>query len=373
MAPTGTITCAGCRGTIKKKEYLLCSDCNLKYDLLCANIPVSKFKQMTSETKKEWDCPACRSKKPKGDNTNTPIRPAVAAVVSSAVSPTSSPAVPTSPLSVASSPGCTTEQNSPESLKSHNFVTKDSLRDIIREEISSALRKALKEQVTDQLRDINHQITEITDSLSFFNQRFEEFKSTLEAKTLIIDKLELKNKELTKMLDDLSKRLCLVEQHARENNIEINGIPEHKAENLTNVLHQLAKTIDTPLHDTDILQVTRVAKLNRESDRPRTVVARLRSPRQRDVLLAGVQKYNKLHPNDKLSSHHLGIGGNRFPVYVSEHLTPTNKSLHAATRMKAKEMKYQFVWVRNGKIFVRKDESTQALVIRGKDSLELLI
>lgn len=51
----------------------------------------------------------------------------------------------------------------------------------------------------------------------------------------------------------------------------------------------------------------------------------------------------------------------------------TKKSRHAATRIKAREMSYKFVWVRNGRIFVRKTVEDQAIVIKNLDSLNLLI
>ena len=66
------------------------------------------------------------------------------------------------------------------------------------------------------------------------------------------------------------------------------------------------------------------------------------------------------------------MGGPRKSVYVSEHLSPANKSLHAAARLKAKELNYKFTWIRNGRIFVRKDESSEFILIRNTESLKLI-
>lgn len=121
------------------------------------------------------------------------------------------------------------------------------------------------------------------------------------------------------------------------------------------------------------MHVTRVAKLDRDTGRPRTVIAKLRSPRHCDILLAAVQGYNKKNQEHKLSSHHLGLGGTKCPVYVAEHLTPANKSLHAEARRKAKESDYKFVWIRNGRIFARKNETSQALLIRSSESVKLIV
>ncbi|CAB3257525.1 unnamed protein product [Arctia plantaginis] len=194
-------------------------------------------------------------------------------------------------------------------------------------------------------------------------------KKNLEAKDAIIDQLQADNKRLLTDVVDLTSRLTIVEQHMRDSNLEINGIPEHHNENLVNTFIHLTKTIGSPVTDSEILQITRVAKMNQNVDRPRSVIAKLRTPRQRDTILAAVFNYNKKNPQQKLNSSHLGIAGKCSPVYVSEHLSPTNKRLHAETRKLAKQVSYKFVWVRNGRIYVRKDEQSQAIYIRNQDCL----
>lgn len=109
------------------------------------------------------------------------------------------------------------------------------------------------------------------------------------------------------------------------------------------------------LKDEDIVKCTRVAKLNKESKQHRSIVVKFRNIRNRDEFYSAVHRYNKSNPHDKLHTALLGMAGERKSVYVSEHLSPSNKHLHAAARKKAKEVGYQFVWVKNGHIFVRKD------------------
>lgn len=252
------------------------------------------------------------------------------------------------------------------------LVTKESLRSIMQQELGKTIRDTIKETVSDQLSSINERLSAFHNSLTFFNETFEEFKVRLEQKESIITTLQADNDRLKTNVNELTTRLNVVEQHMRENNVEINGIPEHNNENLANTLINLSKTIGSSLNDSDILQITRIAKLNKDNDRPRSVIAKLQSPRQRDTILAAVSNYNKKHPEDKLSSHHLGIAGKRAPVFVTEHLSPANKQLHAATRKLAKETSHKFVWIRNGRIFVRKDVNHDSIYIRNLDTLNRL-
>ncbi|KAL4714120.1 hypothetical protein ACJJTC_008474 [Scirpophaga incertulas] len=93
-------------------------------------------------------------------------------------------------------------------------------------------------------------------------------------------------------------------------------------------------------------------------------------PRARDKILSAVSRYNRAHPNNKLCSSLLGMINDNNAVYVSEHLSPANKSLHAATRMEAKDHNYKFVWVRNGRVFMRKDETSRFIHVGSRGFLD---
>ncbi|KAL4711648.1 hypothetical protein ACJJTC_011356 [Scirpophaga incertulas] len=254
----------------------------------------------------------------------------------------------------------------------HCCVSEERLQSIIALEVSSILKSTIKEQVTTELKNIREQIYSFQDSMAFFNKQFEEIRTALSEKDSLITDLKAENERLKSATSDLTQRLNIVEVHLRESNIEINGIPEHRSENLVDTIIQLGKIVDTPLVRQDIVKVTRVAKLSNNNSRPRAVIAKLCNPRMRDAVLASVTKFNKANAQDKLSSSHLGIGGSKVPIFVAEHLTPGNKMLHAATRRKAKEFSYKFVWIRNGRIYARKDEYSQALLIKSSDSLKLI-
>lgn len=69
-------TCAGCRQQIPHRRYLTCSNCADQYDIDCVNISDKRFyNTMTLEQKSIWKCPLCKSKLPKQDNNDTPIKP----------------------------------------------------------------------------------------------------------------------------------------------------------------------------------------------------------------------------------------------------------------------------------------------------------
>lgn len=357
--------CAGCKTALPKKEFLTCTNCKARYDIECGNVPLRQFHQMGLHLKNNWKCPECLNKQPKLGNIHTPVR---SVNTLDDCSKSSADCMEVSYVTKRKK-NCQSPQHSNSQYKVDNTdLTECKLRNIIQQELATTIQNL----VTTQLNTMNDQIKGFCESLNFINEQYEQMKAKLEEKSNIVDQLKRENDNLKASVKDLTSRLNTVEVHMRENNIEINGIPENKSENLANVIVQLGNIIANPLKEDDIQHVTRVAQLNRNTEKPRSVIVKLRSARHRDAILAAVAQFNKKNPNDKLNSHHLGIGGTSKPIYISEHLSPTNKALHAAARIKAKEMKYRFTWVRNGKIFVRKDEFSQAKLIKNEDCLRLI-
>ncbi|CAG9564514.1 unnamed protein product [Danaus chrysippus] len=272
---------------------------------------------MTSENKQNWRCSVCRVKEQKAQEhiLNTPkIAPSKLSEhcqdVEGNVTFRSKSKVGDK-LICDPNEGITIEKE----IVSNNVMI--NIADIIKKEVTAAMKSSITELVSQQLVDIKEYVSGFQDSLSFFNAKYEEMKKELEEKSNMIRKLQVDNEKLTGAVTDLSNRLNTAEQYLRECNVEINNIPEHKSEILSTTLLRLAKTVECTLHDDDIMKITRVAKLDKENKKPRTFIAKLRSPRLRDNLLAAITKFNRGHPNDKLSSKHLGYAAPHGPIFVS--------------------------------------------------------
>lgn len=352
--------CAGCRNALPKKDFLSCCVCKLKYDLECANVSINRFNLMEMRHKAAWKCPECISKQPKTDNSHTPVR-------STQKSPTNS-AVSSDQFSNITLRTKATASSSSNETEATEYMNEEKLRGIINQE----LKLTIKQLVTAELQNINSQISDFKESAQFLSNQYEEIKHHLNEKDNLIKVLQLENDLLKTELKSVTTRLDLTEQHLRECNLEINGIPEHRSENLTDTLIKLTAVIDCPLQADDIHKVMRVAKLNNSSNRPRSIVVKLNSQRTRDTILAGTARFNKNQPDNKLNSLHLGLPDPRSPIFVSEHLSPANKALHAAARRKAKETSCKFVWIRNGRVYVRRNEFSQAIFIKNSESLNLI-
>ncbi|XP_022824858.1 uncharacterized protein LOC111355305 [Spodoptera litura] len=227
--------------------------------------------------------------------------------------------------------------------------------------------------ISRELEPLRLEMQGMRDSMSFMNEKFEEIRKKQEISNERIMNLEAENAELKAAMGGMSERFVNLEQQSRSNNLEVQCVPENKNENVYKIITQLARVVKCEISDKDIPHCTRVAKSNSSSTRPRSIIVQLASPKLRDQLLAATIHFNKSNPQEKLNSSHLGYAGPKSPVYVAEHLSPTNRALHAATRIKAKEMNYKYVWVRNGRIFVRKNEGTEHIQIRNNSNLSRMV
>lgn len=369
---SGEIECAGCKNIIpKSRNNLQCTNCKFVYDLLCANVSEKKFGVMTKEHKQSWTCHGCRSKQPKCDNSNTPIRPTN--TISIAQSNTSPADSDTSNITVRKKTKESSQAQSPTTAvdPAIMLVIKNEIQSAVQDSVKSAIETFFSEQF-DQIKSELKKLNDIKESVEFLTAEYDRIQTHVRESEEKIKNLTKENVNLNKTLESLSTRLILLEQHSRENNLEINGIPENKSENLYSVMNQLGATISLPIQESDIVACTRVRKLDDSSKRPRTVVVKLRNTRVRDSIIAAVSKFNKNKSSDRLNSSHLGYSVAKSYIYVSEHLSPHFKALHARTRTVAKEKGFRYVWIRNGRIFIRRNDQSPAKQVKCYETLNNL-
>ncbi|KAG7308769.1 hypothetical protein JYU34_006002 [Plutella xylostella] len=245
---------------------------------------------------------------------------------------------------------------------------KTEIMSFIKEEIPKLIRGSF----APEFESLKKKLEGLETSMTFIGEQYEDFKKSFETQTEEMKLLKNENEYLKKKMTGMEARLSDMEQQSRQNNIELNGIPEHKQEVPSNIVKQLGKVISFNIGENEIASCSRVAKINKDSKAPRSIVCQFPTKLYRDNFLAAAIKYNKANPDKKLSSTLLGIGGKDAAVFVAEHLTPSNKSLHAEARITARNKGYKFVWVRNGKILVRKNEGSPAIVISKPETLKLL-
>lgn len=308
---------------------------------------------MSVELKSKWICVQCHSRERRGgDNTNTPVRSNNSIALESP------------------QPEFVTQRTKARTGKNCSCISPSSIcMDIIREEFELLFTHKIHPEVL----EVRNAVSSLEASMTYFNAELEKVKADQAQQTKIIEALKSETESLRATNISLCSRLAQIDQHMRSSNVEIQCVPENKQENLINTVVQLGKVIKCPISETQIHYCSRLAKMNNSSPRPRSILVKFNSPRLRDEFLAATSKFNRNNREDKLNTSHLGIGANKkAAIYVAEHLTHENKRLHAAVRSKAKELGYKFVWVRDSRIYMRKDEQSSHIYVKDIDLLNKL-
>lgn len=64
--------------------------------------------------------------------------------------------------------------------------------------------------------------------------------------------------------------------------------------------------------------------------------------------------------------------GSKQKIYINESLTKENKQLLFKTKEKARDASYKYVWSKEGKIFVRKNDNSRVHRIKNEHDLVTL-
>lgn len=143
-----------------------------------------------------------------------------------------------------------------------------------------------------------------------------------------------------------------LEQYSRKDNIIINGIPSSEEENVQKLVFKIAEKVGVTLKDYDISAAHR---LPANRGKIPAIIVRLNSRDEKSMIISQSRKL-KLNGND------LGLKP-AVPIYINEHLTPFKMSLFKEALGLKKQGKIQHVWVKDCKIFIRKEENEAAIRI----------
>lgn len=157
------------------------------------------------------------------------------------------------------------------------------------------------------------------------------------------------------------------QQRDRATNLELSGIPEKSNEKLSDYFINITKFLELQSSTSDIIHITRIRPMSPVPGRPKAIVVKLVSRSLRDSILSAVRARRGINTSD------IGIPGDRKQIFINEHLTPYNKLLHKNIKEKAAAAKYQFVWVRDGKLFTRKNDTSSTIRIRNNSDLNKIV
>lgn len=327
--------CNKCGKQIKSEEVLKCAQCHEVQHFYCVGLSEADFKKILPMNKPKWKCPTCKQTKKLN-----------------------------SPQITLQKFACSDEQR----LASIVNIDAAGLIAYMDQKFAS-----LSENLIDFKQSVNDQLSTLNKTVNSWEQRVQELENKTEEVLLVKHCLTKQGQEISSLkttIASLSEKLNAQEQFSVRNELEISGIPESGNENLLQMLTVTAHKIGMELNPLDIDMVTRVGsrpKTPIASSIPRPIVVRfIRNNKRNEMLQAARVRRN-------LSTEDIDISGPASRLYFNERLTKENRKLFHDARTRAKLHNFKYCWVKNGLIFIRKEDQKAPKLIRGFADIERLI
>ncbi|PSN37914.1 hypothetical protein C0J52_19521 [Blattella germanica] len=209
---------------------------------------------------------------------------------------------------------------------------------------------------------IQPEVTDMKKAVEFLADRFDSFTQDLDKVKGDTKEIQGKVEELEKEKEYLRQEVHGLQQYSQRENVLISGIPETPNKDLHEILRRIAEVIEYNFSANDVSVVRKIPSKNKEkisSIVVRFVRRTARETRQRHYKER--TKRDNGGPGLSLLLLDTNMQDGRF--YSGEHLTAYTSYLLKETKNYACNNGYKFVWVKDGKVYTRKNESSRVFKI----------
>lgn len=197
-------------------------------------------------------------------------------------------------------------------------------------------------------------------ALEHMSDNYDEILKTTQENKTKLKELEEKSasfdaalSEQQSEMDKLKSNLNSLEEYSRRKNIEIHGIEETVNENPLSIVSFLGVKLGLKAPTPE--EIEAIHRINAKPDMTPPLLVRFSTTTMRDSWLS---KRLALKSDD---------------IYINENLTAYTKRLLWMAKSVGKEKSYKFVWARNGKVFMKKQEGMAAMkIVKDRSLLKLL-
>lgn len=232
--------------------------------------------------------------------------------------------------------------------KKGNLAKSDSNDSIEVHGAGDSATTSLLNEIRNEFRD---SLKEITEELRYIKEDLAKKVNDLNNSVSILKK---DNAEKDRVIEALSRQVNDIDQYSRNRNIEVVNIVEKPGEIAEELILSLADKLGINVASEDIEAAHRLP--TRSSGNIPRIIVQFKSRKIRDQFLA---KKKTVVTSNILTGDNDHMGQKR--VYINENLNAFYKDLLWRAKERAKETGFKYVWVRRGKIFARKDESTAVI------------
>lgn len=230
----------------------------------------------------------------------------------------------------------------------------------------------MKSQFTDlntKISSIQKQIDDIEKFQDFINKQYEEMKTSYENllkmmndRDLFYENTKQEVNFLKEEISDLRKENDYIKQQQLNSTIIMNGIYYTENENLFEISMKICAFLSVNVEENQVYDLFRIGK-----DKKGPIIIRFVSKWIRDLILNN-RKKKSLYTNEIFPEWNLPP----IQIFVNELLMKEKADLFKKAR-DLKKNGYDFVWVKNGSVYVKKNEKSKAILVKSEAEIALLM
>lgn len=232
--------------------------------------------------------------------------------------------------------------------------------------LRNSVSSGSQEQINDQSdKNLVKMFQELQKSMQFMSDKFDQI--TADNRKFLTEMKELRNENdaLKKQINQLQGRMNELEMEKILCNVEILGTQISGTADVKATVMEIAN---------DLLQCNMKEEVFLQCQRKDTkqgtiIIAKLLNPEAKAKLLQSRKK-------SRLTSNMLKCNrdnqSNQTQIYINESLSPQNRSLFNLAYKIKKQKGYRYLWTKNGKVYLRKQENDPVLYIRSEEILNQL-
>lgn len=319
--------CATCSEDFQ--DGVQCASCKQNLDFSCAGITEGGWRRLGTERRNVWKCPSCRTLSP------LPVLPSSA----KAASP------------------------EPASL---DIILRE-IRDMKSQLKSLPTLVSDVKVIKDELLSIKREIADLKASNNFLSNQIEEHTDRLTVVETRVSNLEPMQADVDALRSELQAmklELSFADQRSRQNNVELKGIPTKNNENLFTIVEAVCKKVNYLFPKSQINYIYRIPIYG---SKEKAIVVSFLNRYVKEEFMAAARASKDLTAAD------VGFKDATNRVYVNDHLNADVKALLSKTKSLATEKNYSYVWVKYGKIHIRKNDTSRVLIIARQNDLNKMI
>lgn len=256
------------------------------------------------------------------------------------------------------------------------------LRMIIREELKE-LFSTLQSQQNQRLDVLEQHIAGIKGQNDSIHKNNLEIEKSLE---YVSNKLDVMQSTICRLEEDRNRiatdiakiedKCDSIERSMRKTSIQVRNVPKQTTETketLFKMIYTLSSALKINLEKSELRDVFRVP--TKQDQANSMIIIEFSSTLTKTNFLEAKRKFisNSIrYKTEQLNSNHLGLGGGKAEIYISDHLTPQASRLYHLAREFRKTMGYEFCWTSNGLVYLRKKQGDPYILVRGEAQLHLL-